>query len=327
MTDLATLGGYTMAINENGQVIGDMISLPNGGERAVLWQDGSIVDLGMLGQEGDSYTLPRAINSKGQVVGHSGSYKAEHAFLWENGQMLDLGTLGGIQSLAYAINDQTQIVGDSLVSPIVHHAFLWQNGTMVDLGTLGGNWSQAVDINERGQIVGASYVTKYLGHAFLWENGKMIDLGKRAGWQESNAVAINDQGQIIGDAHVIYVHAFLWMPPARNITVMIDIKPGSVVNPINLKSKGVVPVAVIHTDEFDTARLDPATVRFAGAAPLRWIQNDVDSDGDMDLLFHFSTKALALTRSSLAATLTGSTFDGVSVQGTDKIKIVPVSHP
>jgi len=113
-------------------------------------------------------------------------------------------------------------------------------------------------------------------------------------------------------------------PPV--IQVAIDIKPGSYPNSINLKSKGVVPVAVLTTEEFDASSVDPATVTFAGAAPLRSALEDVDGDGDGDLVLHFKTQELtALNKSSTEATLTGNTRDGQDIQGTDTVRIVPGS--
>ncbi len=110
------------------------------------------------------------------------------------------------------------------------------------------------------------------------------------------------------------------------ITIKIDIKPGSSTNPINLGAKGVIPVAVLTTKEFNAATLDPKTVLFAGAKPLKWSKKDVDYDGDIDLLFQFDVKKLQLTKTSVEATLTGNTFEGHQVQGTDRIKVVPVPY-
>jgi hypothetical protein len=119
--------------------------------------------------------------------------------------------------------------------------------------------------------------------------------------------------------------------------MVIDIKPGNDQNNINLKSRGVVPVAVLTTDNFDAATVDPATAQFAGAAPERWKLEDVDDDGDDDLMFHFRTQELNLDQSSSEATLTaqlaplmglmtaGSTEQvsgGTIVSGTDKVQIV-----
>jgi len=121
-----------------------------------------------------------------------------------------------------------------------------------------------------------------------------------------------------GDYSIGYTTA---APPV--LEVEIDIKPGSCPNSINLGSKGVVPVAVLTTDDFDASTVDPDTVLFADAAPLRWTQEDVDGDGDMDLLFHFKTQELNLTEDSTEATLTGETFDEAQIQGMDTVNIVP----
>ena len=107
------------------------------------------------------------------------------------------------------------------------------------------------------------------------------------------------------------------------LLVDVDIKPGSYPNSINLGSKGVVPVAVLTTGDFDASTVDPVTVQFADAFPLRWVMEDVDHDGDLDLLFHFKTQELNLDMNSTEATLIGETFDGMPIQGMDTVKIVP----
>ena len=58
--------------------------------------------------------------------------------------------------------------------------------------------------------------------------------------------------------------------PTPIIAVAVDIKPGSCPNPLNVKSKGVLPVAVLGTEEFDATQMDPASVRLEGVPPLRW---------------------------------------------------------
>ena len=110
---------------------------------------------------------------------------------------------------------------------------------------------------------------------------------------------------------------------APEVTMTIDIKPGSDQNSINLKSKGVVPVAVLTTGGFDAATIDPTTAQFAGAAPVRWKLEDVDGDGDDDMLFHFKTQELNLDQNSTEATLKVEVDDLTIVSGTDEIRIVP----
>jgi vacuolar-type H+-ATPase subunit F/Vma7 len=107
------------------------------------------------------------------------------------------------------------------------------------------------------------------------------------------------------------------------IEVDIDIKPGSYPNSINLKSKGKVPVAILTTDDFDAYDVDPDTCVFANANPLRWRMEDVDNDGDQDMILHFMTQELDLTEESTEATLEGETFEGMQITGTDSVNIVP----
>jgi len=116
--------------------------------------------------------------------------------------------------------------------------------------------------------------------------------------------------------------------------MVIDIKPGDEQNNINLKSNGVVPVAVLTTEQFEAAEVDPATAEFAGAAPQHWSLEDVDGDGDSDVIFHFRTQELDLDEESTEATLTAQlksqmvmlsaaqASGGTVVSGTDAVRIV-----
>lgn len=104
----------------------------------------------------------------------------------------------------------------------------------------------------------------------------------------------------------------------------IDIKPCSDPNSINLNSKGVVPVAVLSSSDFDASTIDPTTVHFAGASPVRWsIEVVCPYDGKEDLLFHFKTQELDLDEDSTEAFLKGYTYDGEFIWGEDTVNIVP----
>lgn len=118
----------------------------------------------------------------------------------------------------------------------------------------------------------------------------------------------------------------------QNNELIIDIKPGSDENVINLNSKGVVPVAVITTDEFNASILvHDYSISFAGASPVHSSLCDVDEDGDMDMLFHFRTQSLELDENSTKATLTATIKSTVTkssaaasgdiIEGTDKVSI------
>jgi probable HAF family extracellular repeat protein len=80
--------------------------------------------------------------------------------------MQNLGTLSGdTNSIAYAINIQGQIVGQSFGGPEGSHAFIYQNNAMVDLNSLKiGHGSltlvYANDVNDYGIIVGGAFDAK-----------------------------------------------------------------------------------------------------------------------------------------------------------------------
>jgi len=116
--------------------------------------------------------------------------------------------------------------------------------------------------------------------------------------------------------------------------VEIDVKPGSVRNPINPASKGLIPVAILTTDEFDAACVDPGTVKLAGASVAvrgkagKFMAHleDVDGDCDFDLVLHVDTQSEGAVWESGEVILTGRTYEepgAEDIQGSDYIIIVP----
>lgn len=109
-------------------------------------------------------------------------------------------------------------------------------------------------------------------------------------------------------------------------SVIIDIKPGSERNPINLRSKGNTPVAILTSDTFDATQVNWESVRFgpSGATERhhRIHVTDVDGDGDMDAKLHFKTRDTGISCGDTEATLTGETFAGDAFSGADTIKTV-----
>jgi probable HAF family extracellular repeat protein len=226
--------GLIVGISENGQLDPLVPGFPVG--RAVLWQNGSITDLGVL--EGGYESQANGVNSKAEVAGvftnatpdansmYGLGYQTR-AFFWQNGVMQDLGTLGtGTDAEAILINERGQVVGWTYVSSsqivcltlqpitLATDSFIWdkENG-MRDLGSLGGMCTMAADLNNRGQVVGYSDLNgDTVQHAFLWD-GSIHDLGGSLGGQQSGAFAVNDAGKAVGFANLTgdtLYHAALW---------------------------------------------------------------------------------------------------------------------
>ena len=131
--------------------------------------------------------------------------------------------------------------------------------------------------------------------------------------------------------------------------VSIDIKPGSCPNPFNLKSKGVLPLAILGTDSFDVTTIDPETIALEGVSPIEGRcgifdvsrpfdgeLEDCDScvcgcditDGYDDLLLKFDRQAIVEAIGEvedgecLVLELTGEEFGGRIIVGQDIIRIL-----
>ncbi len=131
--------------------------------------------------------------------------------------------------------------------------------------------------------------------------------------------------------------------------ISIDIKPGSWPNPLNLKSRGVLPAAISGSDDFDVYDIDPDTIRLSRegydgeASPIRWNYSDVATpfdgddydgheltgDGITDLSLKFKTQEVAesldlhdLRGETIPVWITGSLWDGTTFSGDDWLRIL-----
>jgi hypothetical protein len=122
-----------------------------------------------------------------------------------------------------------------------------------------------------------------------------------------------------------YVYAIYAYAATR---VDIDIQPGSDPNSINLGSQGVVPVAILGSADFDASTVDPLTIMLAGASVRLKGKSgnagsleDANGDGYLDLVVQVYTSDFAPGDGT--AELTGETYDGLPIHGTDSVRIVP----
>lgn len=141
--------------------------------------------------------------------------------------------------------------------------------------------------------------------------------------------------------------------PFRPIRVRIDIKPGSDPNSINLKSKGLVSVAILTigpeeaSEQFgpvDATRLNSENIRMMdaadfnpndpakrfpnGAVPVANAVEDVDGDGDLDLVLKFEIEDLInrglFDKDTTRAVIYGPAAPGIpprGIRGSDTIRI------
>ena len=135
------------------------------------------------------------------------------------------------------------------------------------------------------------------------------------------------------------------------VAVAVDIKPGSCPNPFNLKSRGVLPVAILGTPDLDITTIDRASIRLQigtqEVTPIRSSMEDVATpftgeitscesctelgpDGYMDLTLKFSTQKIVQAigvgnvndGDCFILTLTGRLDDGTPIIGEDVLRIL-----
>jgi probable HAF family extracellular repeat protein len=168
MRDMGNLGGtctIVTGLSNGGAAIGFSTVTGDAYQRAFFWKNGTLSDLG--GSLGGNNTGAVSQNEGGQAVGFAylSGEQLFHAALWPRvGKLTDLGTLGkDVCSFASAINDATQIVGNSTyledcLKDFDHsRPFLWEKGSMANLNDLIPRGSALriqfpLSINSQGEI-------------------------------------------------------------------------------------------------------------------------------------------------------------------------------
>ena len=113
------------------------------------------------------------------------------------------------------------------------------------------------------------------------------------------------------------------------IEVEIDIKPGSFPNSINPRSSGTIPVAILSgptldaPSQVDTSSLtfgrtgDEPSLSFCSPSP-----EDVNGDGLLDLICHFTTTKTGFQSGDTQGVLRAQLIDGTPIEGRDSVRIV-----
>ncbi len=124
----------------------------------------------------------------------------------------------------------------------------------------------------------------------------------------------------------------------------LDIRPGSCPNPLNVKSNGVLPVAILGAEGLDVNTVDTQTLSLEGLPPVRWDYEDVSTpvgagadpcecndsgpDGYLDMTLKFRTQQVVAALGDVVhgemrtLTLTGATLSGEAFEAVDCLRII-----
>jgi hypothetical protein len=159
---------------------------------------------------------------------------------------------------------------------------------------------------------------------------------------------VNGGGYVTEDNDVLVFNLCGLRP---EIDVPVDVRPTSCPNPLNVRTQGVLPVAILGTADFDVTDLDPTTVMLEGVEPVRWgAPEDVatpfepftgkteamdcttkGSDGHLDQVFFFDVQEIIAALGGAGALgdgdavvlhLTGELTDGTIINGEDVVRII-----
>ena len=246
------------------------------------------------------------------------------------------------------VNDYGEVVYEDRVGSM-QQIFSTQRGQITFLPSGAGGPT----INNSGEIIYTAWDETNVQQLFSTVHGRLTDASlfgypQAPRWTGTEPFGLyflgsgfgadlNDQGQIVfslvlaegpycdtrGCFGVARIKLYQATPV---IPVTLDIKPGDYPNAINPRNGGVVSTAILTTSVFDAATVDVATVRFGRTGtetgPLRFALDDVNGDGRLDLLLHFRTQETGIRCGDTSATVSGETFSGRPILGTDTVVTV-----
>ncbi|MDT8387218.1 MAG: hypothetical protein RQ736_06865 [Thiogranum sp.] len=337
---------YVHDVSADGQIIVGRAEDPFGSflesAKAFRWTEAT----GMQSLDPSSFaaTAAYAISSDGQVIAGTRQEASLYfgAAIWtEKDGWKSLGLpQNGNSSATAASADGKVIAGSYTGSSSLKTAFRWtpQGGAVLLTNPASGEVSDATAVSADGSRVVGHLITANQGRqAFLWDqvNGvrRVAHILAAAGvddladWAWTSATDISPDGSIIvGQGLNPDGNLEGWIADLStgSTSVLLDIKPGDAKNSIDPDSRGKLKSAILTSAGFDASTIDVAGVEFGpGAAEPDWYRlDDVDEDGDWDLTLRFETRAVSLACGDSAATMTGMTFDGMQIVGTDSINTV-----
>lgn len=191
-----------------------------------------------------------------------------------------------------------------------------------------------------------------------------VTLNVEAGWEHCDGTPVTEAEMrsvlasldtllILGDMYDGYDTCFLdnVSIATSSIDVALDVKPGSCPNPLNVRSRGLLPVAILGTADLDVEHIDPASIRLEGVAPIQSSEQDVATpfepftgkedcefdcndwgpDGWLDLTLKFMTQEIVSELGERQAggcavlSITGNLkeeYGGAPIQGQDVVTII-----
>jgi hypothetical protein len=119
------------------------------------------------------------------------------------------------------------------------------------------------------------------------------------------------------------------LPPQMQV-INIDVKPGSSARArVKPKSKGVIPVVLLSSSEFNALNVNRSSLTFGATGDEKSLRScskdgeDVNGDGRPDLMCHFENELANFVPGDVAGRVKGTAGDGRRFEGRGSLKVVP----
>lgn len=216
-------------INQHGVVAGRAQG-PDRTWHAVLWENGTLHDLGNLGF---AFNEAVALNDDGIVVGNArpsecltcvdGGPRDTHPWKWDRDGLVQIDVQKpSIGTLLTDVNNLGQVSGHTAAYGSRFssgEAFIWKDGETTWLGT---RWtsahphnppnptkSSAFAINDAGMVAGSISFYGQEEHPAVWSDGQWLD-GPHRLYGGARATDINEKGQVLVGSQVGCIGFYLW---------------------------------------------------------------------------------------------------------------------
>lgn len=205
-------------LNERGEVAGRRYDQPTGNGMVFIWsaRDG-LRDIAPV-QYNPPYPQVVALNNRGEIAGTDVLLPETSAKAFFASEKEGIRHLDANGSLAAAMNDSGEMVGERVVTQF--QAFYWTaKDGIIDLWlSLGAIASRAIDINKHGLVLGEFEDAGGARHFFLWEEKRGV-VRKVPLPSSCRVVSLNSFGQVIGNCSSGVARAWVWTAAAGTTDV------------------------------------------------------------------------------------------------------------
>ena len=141
--------------------------------------------------------LARGLNNAGQVVGYDVAGETTYGVLYDQGTLTSLFVPGSSNTLAFGINNQSQITGYYSGIRSGLGSFLYDHGQFTSFQGPGNVETRAQGINDRKQVVGYDLGTGTGSRGFLYADG-IYQTFAVPGAVNTRLTSINNAGMMVG---------------------------------------------------------------------------------------------------------------------------------